>query len=84
MPVTPAAVVGLNPRSPLITVGPVLATVVAARTAKGVAAPSPGAVDASAGVKLSPTIRAETVMESVYRSVRLTAAMIARPCDVMT
>jgi hypothetical protein len=36
-------------------------------------------VDASAAVKLAPTIRAETEMESMYRGVRFMAAMITYP-----
>jgi len=68
------------PRLPLITVLPTFViSGVPARTAKLVAVPSPGAVDASAAVELAPTIRAETVTESAYRSVRFTAAMIMQP-----
>ena len=46
-PVT--ALPGLTPRFPLIMLGPVLVTVVAAKTPKLPAVPRPGAVAASAG-----------------------------------
>jgi hypothetical protein len=67
------AVPGLTPRSPVITVLPVLVTVLPARTAKLVAVPRPGAVEVSATIDFVPTRRATAEMASTYRRARTTA-----------
>jgi len=75
-PVT--AVPGLTPRSPLMTVLPVLVTVLPARTAKVVAVPNPGAVEVSAAIDFVPTTRATNAAASTYRRIRFTAQRVTR------
>jgi hypothetical protein len=64
-PVT--AVPGLTPRSPVMTVLPVLVTVLLARTAKVVAVPSAGAVAGRAPIVFAPTIKTATEMANTNR-----------------
>ena len=55
---------GLNPRSPLMTVGPVLVTVLPPRTAKFVAVPNRGCVAASAAIGHAASTNAEATIDT--------------------